>query len=385
MTRLRGSWARRPETAAVFDALEARGHPAWFVGGCVRNDLAGQPVTDIDLATPAPPEAVISAAEAAGLRAVPTGVEHGTVTVVSDGVPHEITAFRRDEDTDGRHARVAFGTDMAEDAARRDFTMNALYADRAGTVLDPLGTGLSDLAAGRVRFIGDARARIAEDFLRILRFFRFSAWYGGDGGLDPEGLAACAEMAEGLGRLSRERVGAEMKKLLAAPDPAPAVAAMAASGILGRVLPGADARPLAVLVAAEAAAGAMPDPIRRLAALGGEDVAKRLRLSRAEARRLAALREDTGSPAGLAELAWRRGADHARDVTLLRAAAGLAVPDRGAAEAEIARGAAARFPLKAEDFRPQLEGPALGAALREAEARWIASDFSLGREELLAR
>jgi len=230
-------------------------------------------------------------AEAAGLKPVPTGIDHGTVTVVSDGKPHEVTTFREDVDTFGRHAEVAFGSDLQADARRRDFTMNALYAQPDGTVIDPLG-GMDDLAARRVRFIGDAAARIAEDYLRILRFFRFHAHYGDPAsGLDADALAACAANLDGLDGLSRERVGAEMRKLLSAPDPAPAAAAMQAAGVLAIVLPGADTRALAPLVHLEDRTTTPPDAIRRLAALGGADVAERLRLSRAEAKRLARLAE----------------------------------------------------------------------------------------------
>ena len=276
MERIDAPWLAAPATQAVCAALTGAGHQALLVGGCVRNALLGRPVADIDLATDARPEAVIDLARRAGLKPVPTGVEHGTVTVVAEGRPFEVTTFRRDVATDGRRATVAFSTDLAEDAARRDFTMNALYCRPDGALVDPLG-GLADLRAGRVRFVGDPAARIAEDYLRILRFFRIHAWYGDPaGGLDPEGLAACAALQEGLARLSRERVGAEMTKLLAAADPAPAVAAMAAAGILGRVLPGADARALAPLVHAEAAAGAAPRWQRRAAALGWRpDVGRR--------------------------------------------------------------------------------------------------------------
>ena len=208
VTRIAAEWlgAARPVTAA----LEAAGHQALFVGGCVRNALIGRAVADIDLATDARPAAVIALAEAAGLRAVPTGIEHGTVTVLAGGRPFEVTTFRRDVETFGRRAVVAFTGEIAEDAARRDFTMNALYARADGEVIDPLG-GLADLRAGRVRFVGDPGQRIAEDYLRILRFFRIHAWYGDPaGGMDPDGLAACAEAQDGLALISRERVGAEI-------------------------------------------------------------------------------------------------------------------------------------------------------------------------------
>ncbi|MCX7889568.1 MAG: CCA tRNA nucleotidyltransferase [Rhodobacteraceae bacterium] len=379
--RIGGDWLRDPGLQGVLGMLEAAGHRAWLVGGCVRDALMGMPVGDIDIATDARPEQVAALAGAAGFRAVPTGIGHGTVTVVAGGVPHEVTTLRRDVRTDGRRAVVAFTTELAEDAARRDFTMNALYADRAGAVSDPLG-GLGDVLARRVRFVGDPHARIREDYLRILRFFRFHAACGDPaGGLDADGLAACAELAGGLTRISRERIGHEMRRLLAAPDPAPAVAAMQAAGVLARVLPGAGAQALAPLVRLEA--GRPAGWIARLAALGGAGAAERLRLSTAEARQLALLLDAAGSDRAPGEIAFRHGAGTARAVALLRAAlAGADLPP--GLEAEIARGAAAVLPVRAEDLMPGLQGPALGRRLREIEARWIASGFALSREQLLA-
>ncbi len=383
MTRIAESWLAAPATQAVCGALTGAGHQALPVGGCVRNALLGRPVSDIDIATDARPEAVMALVQAAGLHAVPTGIEHGTVTVVAEGRPFEVTTFRRDVATDGRHATVAFSTDLAEDAARRDFTMNALYCRPDGEVVDPLG-GLADLRAGRVRFVGDPAARIAEDFLRILRFFRIHAWYGDPaGGLDAEGLAACAAQQEGLAQLSRERVGAEMSKLLAAPDPAPAAAAMAAAGILGRVLPGADAAALAPLVHAEAAAGTAPRWQRRLAGLGWRAAwAAALRLSRADVRALDAVSAALAGGGPPAADAWRLGADAARDAALIRAAS-LGAPPPADLEAEIARGAGAVFPVAADEVG--LEGPALGRALQRMEAAWVESDFSLDAATLLSR
>ena len=219
--RIEADWITRPETQAVCNALTGAGYRALFVGGCVRNTLLGAPVDDIDIATDALPKAVMDLTGAAGLNAIPTGIDHGTITVVSAGLPHEITTFRRDVETFGRHAVVAFSTDVSDDARRRDFTMNALYADPSGQVIDPLG-GLADLQARHVRFIENADQRIREDYLRILRFFRFHAWYGDAArGLDADGLAAVAANTDGLDSLSRERVWAELRKLLAAPDPAP--------------------------------------------------------------------------------------------------------------------------------------------------------------------
>ena len=378
--KLSGEWIEANHVQTVLHMLEAGGHEALLVGGCVRNAALGQPVSDIDIATDARPERVIELAEAAGLKPVPTGIEHGTVTVVAEHIPHEITTFRRDVETHGRHATVAFSDDRAEDAARRDFTMNALFARSDGTVLDPLGTGLEDLAARHVRFVGDAEDRIQEDYLRILRFFRFTAWYGApERGMDPEGLAACAANSAGIETLSRERVGAEIKKLLSAPDPAPAVAAMAASGVLNRVLPGADPRALAPLVHLESGGA---EPMRRLAALGGEDVAGRLRLSKAEAKHLARIREALEAGVSLEEAGYRFGVTVAADAALVLAAS-LGAPLSPAWEAEIARGAAQVFPIKPADLMPALQGAALGAELRKLEDRWVASGFALTREELL--
>ncbi len=382
--RIEGDWIARPGTQAVCAMLTRGGHRALFVGGCVRNALLGAPVTDIDVTTEARPERVIELAEAAGLKAVPTGIDHGTVTVVSEGEGYEITTFRRDVETFGRHAVVAYSDDIREDAARRDFTMNALYALPDGTVVDPLGTGLTDLEARHVRFVGDAETRIREDYLRILRFFRFSAWYGDpEAGFDPSALSAIAETLDGLAELSRERVGGELKKLLAAPDPAPALAVMERVGVLGRLLPGATARALAPLVTLEAAAGVAPDPIRRLACLGaGEEEGRALRLSRAEMRRLGLLHALVGNGEGPAEMGYRHGAEAARDALLLRGAA-LGAPPAPDDFAAAARGAAQVFPVSAHDLMPAYRGAELGEKLAELERRWIDSGFTLSRDELL--
>jgi poly(A) polymerase len=304
------------------------------------------------------------------------------VTVVSGRLPHEVTTFRADVETDGRHAQVAFGQSLEADARRRDFTMNALYAEADGTVIDPLG-GLPDLLARRVRFIGDPAERIREDRLRILRFFRFQARYGDPAhGPDEAGLAACAEASDTIQALSRERVGAEMLKLLAAPDPAPALAAMQAAGILAATLPGADASPMAGLVHVEALCGAAPEALRRLALIGGAEPAYRLRLSKADRRRLEALRAAATGSMPAAELGYRLGHDDGRDALLIRSALQAVAPSERDL-ADIARGAAAEFPVEAADLMPDYTGAALGKRLREMEARWIASGFALGRGDLL--
>lgn len=379
-----GDWLHRPATRAVCDMLIDGGHHALFVGGCVRNALLGMPVTDVDIATEAPPERVRDLAVGAGFKAVPTGAEHGTMTVVADDVAHEITTFRRDVETDGRRAVIAYSDSVEEDAARRDFTMNALYATPEGTVVDPLGRGLADLRQRRLRFVGEPRDRIREDFLRILRFFRFHAWYGDpDRGPDPDGLAACAELARGIEVLSRERLGTEMRKLLAAPDPAPSVATMAHAGVLAHVLPGAEPRALPLLVHAEQSAGVAPDWLRRLASLAGPEASEALRLSRKQARRLETLRDAVGTPDAPATLAYRHGAQAACDVVLLRAAL-LEAPPPPDWQQAIARGAAAEFPVRAADLMPDYTGPALGRRLAELEEAWIASGFTLTRAQLLA-
>ncbi|WP_170335749.1 CCA tRNA nucleotidyltransferase [Ruegeria arenilitoris] len=383
MTQITEDWIRVEATQDVCSALTNAGAQALFVGGCVRNALLNAPVSDIDIATDAHPERVLELTSKAGLKAIPTGIDHGTITVVSGGIPHEVTTFRRDVETDGRRAVVAYADAVEEDAARRDFTMNALYARPDGTILDPLN-GLPDLRARRVRFIGNAEDRIKEDYLRSLRYFRFHAWYGdADAGFDPEALSAIASHLEGLEKLSRERVGAEMLKLLGAPDPAPSVAAMRSAGVLARILPGADDKALPILVKLEGDAGAPPDPIRRLAAIAPLEVARTLRLSKAQLQRLTRMRDEAMGTAGVAELGFRYGSTGGLHETLLRCAF-LEQPWTDDLAIALEKGAAASFPIKANDLIPKYSGPALGKKLAELEARWIASGFLLDRDELLA-
>lgn len=380
--QITADWITAHHTQAVCRMLTSAGHKALFVGGCVRNAIIDAPVTDIDIATDARPEIVMELAKDAGLRPVPTGIDHGTITVIAGGIPHEVTTFRRDVATDGRRAVVAFSTRVEDDARRRDFTMNALYADHAGNVLDPLG-GLPDLMARRVRFIEDASARIAEDYLRILRFFRFHAWYGDDAeGPDPLALAAIAEATDGLAQLSRERVGAEIRKLLSAPDPAPSVAAMRACGVLTRILPGADDRALAPLVHLETEARVAPDWLSRLSVMTGPEAAARLRLSRTEEIRLCLLRDGMESTRGPGELGFRHGLEDACAILLLRSAI-LGVPADASAFGDAEAGARAEFPVRAADLMPALTGPALGRELERLKTLWIRSGFSLSREDLL--
>ncbi|MGH1412480.1 MAG: CCA tRNA nucleotidyltransferase [Pelagimonas sp.] len=381
MTRVFGDWLTATGAQTVMSLLETAGFQAYAVGGCVRNGLLGEEVADVDISTDARPPKVVSLAEKAGLKVVPTGIEHGTVTVVADGVGYEITTFRADVETDGRRAVVRFSDDIAEDAIRRDFTMNALYADRHGEVLDPLG-GLPDLLARRLRFIQDADRRIQEDYLRILRFFRFSAWYGDPSeGMDQDALAAIAGNLDGLNQLSRERVGSEILKLLSAKNPVMAVSVMEQTGVLATVLTGAVSRALGPLVLNEQALGLPPNGLRRLAVLGFFD-GPSLRLSKAQQRQLALYQSLISGSQRLNEIAYRHGCDKALDVSALRAASleqlGVA-PDLAALTAA----AHARFPITAQDLMPDFSGASLGQMIKQLEEAWVTSNFTLSKDDLL--
>ncbi len=378
----RPAWLEDSNALAVCGSLEDAGFAALFVGGCVRNAVMGGPATDVDIATDALPDQIIETCSAAGLKCVPTGLDHGTITVVSGGHPFEVTTYRRDVETDGRRAVVSFSKDVADDARRRDFTINALYCTLKGKVIDPLG-GLPDALARRVRFIDDPVARIKEDYLRILRFFRFTAWYGDPAlGFDADALNAIASNLDGLDRLSAERVGHEIIKLLAAPDPTAAIAVMRQTGVLAHVLPAADDQLLGPLVHVELAANLPPDACRRLASLGGDDVTARLRLSNADGRRVEAIKVHCFGPDTPAALGYRHGTDIAQSSMALRAAFENRTLKDGEL-AEIAIGASAQFPVQAKDLMPGFQGPALGAKLKQLEDDWIASGFTKTRDQLL--
>ncbi|MFI4965789.1 MAG: CCA tRNA nucleotidyltransferase [Caulobacterales bacterium] len=387
-------WMRAPDTVAVLDALEATGGPdcARYVGGCVRNTLIGQPVSDIDIATVLTPDRVTQALRAAGLKAVPTGVEHGTVTAVAGGKPFEVTTLRRDVATDGRRAVVAFTDDWGEDAQRRDFTLNSLYARRDGTIFDPTGHGVADARAGRIVFVGEAEQRVREDYLRILRFFRFLAWYG-SGPADAAALAACEALRDELKTLSAERVSKELLKLLAAPDPREAVALMGRTGVLGEVLPAPiDLDRFNGMVAIEEDQLFENDPVLRLAALlpddqiGATQFAERLRLANAQRDRIAAALGPTPafkswmSPREIRRSLYRLGAQAFRD----RAKLAWARAERTATTPQwrgmIALGEGwtpPTFPLTGQDViaAGAPEGPMVGRVLREIEDWWIDHDF----------
>jgi poly(A) polymerase len=371
-------WRRKPGLAALCAALGASADETRYVGGAVRDSLLGLAVKDVDIATVHPPDEVVRRVEAAGFKAVPTGIAHGTITAVIDHWPVEITTLRRDVATDGRHARVAFGTDWRADAGRRDFTINALYAEPAGGAIHDYFGGLDDLAARQVRFIGDPLARIEEDHLRILRFYRFTARFGTID-LESPDHAACVARAASLMSLSRERIADELLKLLALEDPAEVLAAMVAGGILTPVLPeiwteGVAA--LRALVAAEQAASMTPDPLRRLVALLPPDpiladqISARLRLSnRARQRVQAALRpEPADSPRALA---YRLGVASAIDQMLLGRAF-----DRADANA-LAGWTPPRLPLSGGDLIAMglPPGPVVAKSLQQVERDWIAAGF----------
>ncbi|HEU4652068.1 MAG TPA: CCA tRNA nucleotidyltransferase [Croceibacterium sp.] len=373
-------WTQREDLAALVGALGP--DTVRWVGGAVRDTLLGNPVKDVDAATTHDPGAVVELLGKAGIRTVPTGIDHGTVTALLPGGPVEVTTLRRDVSTDGRRATVAFGTAWHEDAARRDFTINALYVDPASLEIFDYFDGLADLAARRVRFIGDARQRIREDHLRILRYYRFQARFGSL--LDGEAEEACADLAPTLKGLSRERVAMELLNLLALPDPAPTVARMEARGVLPVVLPEAGAigvATLQALIAEEQRQGVDPDPVRRLAALLPTDcalveqIAARLRLSAAQKRRLVAAAVRNGDSSEARALAYDLGREWAIDRLLLRGEDispldGWDIPT---------------FPLKGGEIvaRGVSAGPEVARTLRAIEERWVTEGFP-GRERVLA-
>ncbi len=405
------AWFQDPALGRVLALLNADGGEGRVVGGAVRNSLMGLAVADIDIATTLLPDAVTERAAAAGIKAVPTGIDHGTVTLVIDGRPFEVTTLRADVETDGRRAKVAFSTDWQTDAERRDLTINALYADASGEVIDLVG-GLGDIEKRNIRFIGDAATRIAEDYLRILRFFRFFAWYG-SGRPDAEGLKASSAARSKLKTLSAERVWSELRKLLAADDPGRALLWMRQVAVLTEILPetekwGIDAIP--ALVATEKALGWAPDPLLRLAAIVPPDAARlealaaRLKLSNAEAAYFkawakAAPVNDEISTAGFERLLYRNGTEGI--VVRLKLALGVA---RGKAEGgsfdEMSRSARLsklldharlwnkpQFPLNGADVMAAgiPAGPKVGEILSTLENQWVEENFVSDRAALLAR
>jgi len=406
----RAPWLNEPDLQTLLKVLSANGDEARIAGGAVRDALLGQPVTDVDIATTNEPRQTIVRAEAAGFKTVPTGIDHGTVTVIAGGKPYEVTTLRADIETDGRRAKVAFGRDWKADAERRDFTINALYAMADGAVVDLVG-GLADLASRTLRFIGDPEQRIREDYLRILRFFRFFAWYGA-GRPDAEGLKACARLKSGIERLSAERVWSELKKLLAAPDPSRALLWMRQASVLSTVLPesekwGIDA--IHGLVAAERDLKWPADPMLRVMAIvppdAGRmrDLSKRLRLSNDEATRLEGWALSALPAPETTDLAMRkmlyRGDRQGLDDRLKLALAGSrarAIHEDAALHqaagysrllAIASKWQKPVYPLKGADLLAigVPEGPEVGKRLKALEDAWIDSGFQISRDALLQR
>jgi poly(A) polymerase len=402
------SWFKDAALGRIFALLNDEGEEVRVVGGAVRNSLMGEAVTDTDLATTWAPEQVMARAKAAGIRAVPTGIEHGTVTLVIDGRGFEITTLRHDAETDGRRAKVHFGQDWQVDAERRDFTINALYADQAGNVIDLVG-GLEDISTRTVRFIGDADARIAEDYLRVLRYFRFFAHYGA-GRPDAAALKACARARDNLGKLSSERVWKELKTLLNARDPGRALLWMRQSGVLAAVLPegekwGIDS--VAPLIATETALDWVPDPMLRLMAMVPPDAERmralsaRLKMSWAEADRLVKWAQapevkPTLAITALERLLYSFGVEPLTDrirLSLVSARSRTesdpaALTDTAGHSRHLARALKWERPvfpvagadLIAKGIKP---GPEMGAQLAALEERWVESNFTLGKSALL--
>ena len=398
------AFLKEPGVVRLFDAFPEGS--LRVVGGAVRNALLGEAVADVDFATQLEPKAVAEVLEGAGIRSVPTGLAHGTVTAVHEGTPYEITSLRRDVETDGRRAVVAYTEDWAEDAQRRDFTMNALYMDREGEVFDPTGLGLEDVKARKLRFVGDADARVKEDYLRVLRFFRFMAHYAGDATVDADALRACRENVKGLGSLSAERVWAELKRLLSARDPLRAVRTMRQQGVLSALVPEADnVEGLEAYVALERREALPVDPLRRLMSLSARlplpmlTLARRLKLSNAERDRLKAW-ADSQSPIDhlvdpitpdrerLAAI-YRESKEVVMDRAILRAAG-----ERDAMKsayfmslADLAMGwTKPVFPVSGKDLKKAgfASGKGMGRTLKALEALWVKSGFMAEKAQLLA-
>ena len=406
----RADWLTDRRLQRLLAVLSEGAEEARIAGGAVRNTLLGEPVADVDIATTVLPNETIRRGEAAGFKAVPTGAEHGTITLVVAGHPYEVTTLRADIETDGRRAKVRFGRDWQADAERRDFTINGLYAEADGTVVDLVG-GVADIESRTIRFIGDPEKRIREDYLRILRFFRFFAWYG-RGRPDAEGLKACARLKDGLDGLSAERVWSELRKLLSAPDPSRALLWMRQAGVLTKILPesekwGIDA--IHPLTGAERDLGWPADPMLRLEAIVRPDAARmvalaeRLKLSKAEAARLSDWAMTTPPASSATDLALRQalyrglpGGIRDRLSLSLVSARARAVSDT---DALLEAGAYGRllklaqgwqkpvFPLKGADLTAMGMAPGreIGKLLRELEDAWIESGFSLTYDALIKR
>jgi poly(A) polymerase len=389
--KIAGEWLFAPETASVMGALAANGATARFVGGCVRDALLERRVSDVDIATDANPNTVAKVLAEADIKVIPTGLSHGTLTAVKGERSYEITTLREDTHTDGRRAEVKFTKDWKKDASRRDFTMNALYADMDGRVHDVLGSGIADTFARRIRFIGSPSDRIQEDFLRILRLFRFHAHYG-EGGMEPDALVACAGLTGGLELLSRERVGSEILKMFDAHSPALALDMMEQTGVLIKVLPTArTGAPMTALEGLERRFGLSPDPIRRLALVTrGSDPRETGRALRLSNNHMAGLRARAAPPAFIKttedarRLGYERGQAAGKDTLFIQHTEDNSIPDVKIIKA-LDEGADQKLPVSPTDLMAIGidAGPALGEMLKKVEKLWVDSDFVMDKATLI--
>ncbi|MDA0362524.1 MAG: CCA tRNA nucleotidyltransferase [Proteobacteria bacterium] len=376
-----GGWIHDPDLQTIFHMFIEAGHKIYCVGGCVRNSLLQEPIEDIDLATTAKPLEIIKLAKNTGLRSIPTGFSHGTVTVICNKKSFEVTTFRDDIKTDGRHAEIVFSNDILIDAQRRDFTINALYADTDGYILDPLNS-LKDIKSKTVRFINDPNKRILEDNLRILRFFRFYAWYGNlHQGLHSDDLKACRENREKIKSLSKDRVGGELKKLLSAPNPEPALLAMKTVGILEIVLPNANIKKIPSLVILEKEIDI--NWISRMYIIGATIPKGLWSMSKKENNFFTLLETFLAGDETTAHISYLHGRDVAFQVSLLRGAL-YSIKLSNSLEADIERGINALFPITSGDLIPEFNGKELGDKLRALKLTWLKSNFSLTKDELLS-
>jgi len=392
-------WIISKDIQRIFSALPEG--TLRFVGGCVRNALLGEPVRDIDLACQLEPIEVQSTLKIAGIKTVPTGIEHGTVTAVVDEKPFEITSLRKDIETDGRRAIVSFTQDWVEDAQRRDFTINALYADTDGHIYDPTGRGLADIEKRTLHFVGEADARVQEDYLRILRFFRFLAWYGGKAKVDAQALKACRDNRRGLKKVSTERIWTEYKRLLEAPDPQRALRIMLTNDILDMLFPEAsNIEGLEKMVGLESREGLTPDPMLRIMSMSGRDefalagFCKRLKTSKAERRRLLGWAGDRTSfdpredERNKKIAIFHAGQDVALDRLIIRAAGeeDTVMATRWIALHEFAKDwDIPEFPLKGRDLKSAglKDGPEIGTKLAALKALWVRSGFTADKARLI--
>jgi poly(A) polymerase len=379
--KISADWLNKPSTRLVMGSLVSRGYQAYFVGGCVRNALLNTEATDIDIATSAHPKKVSEIMESAGLKALPTGIKHGTVTVVADRRNYEITTLREDIETDGRRAKVKFSESILKDAKRRDFSINAIYSEQDGTIVDPLG-GIADIFEKRIKFIGDPYARIKEDYLRILRFFRFLALFGKEDKTHKIEIAALNDLKDGLDTVSAERKSDEILKLFTAPNLKYSIFLMEKANISSKIFDAYDYESLSNLKKFEDRFDVAPCATRRLAAYTDDDLKSNLRFSNKLVKVHKVLREAAKSQKDAAELSYRYNEKIAWDSILVRSSLNGTEPSEKVFS-RIKLGSVSKFPVKSSDLTEYFSGPKLGEMLAYLEQKWIESDFTLNKEKLL--